>query len=257
VQQILTDPNFDYQGELFNLSREFNTYESNLGKTKGALAPHGFHSFWRRFFDYSEIQFLSDKELEHFNKELFLSELSAMESFLDKPLAMKALFLSLNIDFLYKIIPNTIFIHIRRDYIYNAQSLLGARKNYFGTFDSWYSYKPPEFEILKPLDPYSQVAGQVYYLNKRIKNQLQKMKKNSWIQIDYSSFCSSPKNLFQNIAEKLRSQNYITKIEYNGPEKFVESNNLWLNAKEVKNIQRAYKQFLLSEQDNEFIKELI
>ncbi len=48
-------------------------YSSNLGKTIGALNPSEYWYFWREFFNFGEINILSEGELEKIDsKNLFL-----------------------------------------------------------------------------------------------------------------------------------------------------------------------------------------
>ncbi len=60
---------------------------------------------------------------------------------------MKGMLLNWHIPYLYNINRNFIFIDIKRDEFFNAQSLLFARKNFFGTRDKWYSFKPKEYSF--------------------------------------------------------------------------------------------------------------
>ena len=243
IQEIMTNPELDYQGELSDLSLRTISFSSLLGKTKGALAPHGFHSFWRRFFHYDEIQFLSNDKLALFDKQTFLSELAAIEHVFNKPLAMKSLFLSLNIEFLQNIISNILILHIHRKPILNAQSLLQARMDYYGSIDFWYSYKPPEYSKLKSLNPYSQVAGQIYFINNAITKQLKKMDERYWLSIDYSALCESPEIIYSQIVSKLRKMDFAIENNYRGPKSFNERNTLKLNNETADQIKNAYQLF--------------
>lgn len=243
IQEVITKPELDYQGELFEFSQRTPSFSSLLGKTKGALAPHGFHSFWRRFFHYDEIQYLSNDKLELFDKRTFLSELAAIEHVFNKPLAMKSLFLSLNIEFLKSIISNILILHIHRKPILNAQSLLQARMDYFGSIDFWYSYKPPEYTKLKSLNPYSQVAGQIYFINNAINKQLRKMDERYWLSVDYSAFCKSPEITYSQIVSKLSKMDFAITDNYSGPKSFYERNALMLNNEKADQIMNAYNLF--------------
>ena len=57
IQQLLFDFKYNYNNELYDHSKMIE-YESDLGKTKGPMAPNEFWYFWRRFFKFGNIQFM-------------------------------------------------------------------------------------------------------------------------------------------------------------------------------------------------------
>ena len=141
IQLMLTDPHYDLKGELGE-SAQRATYESMNGKTLGALAPHEFWYFWRRFLPDPDRDDLSNAELEKgLDAATLLSELAGLVDVFQKPFACKAMLFNNNIEFLNKIIENSIFIQIRREPLFNIQSMLDARERQLGSRDNWYSFK--------------------------------------------------------------------------------------------------------------------
>ena len=53
---------------------------------------------------------------------------------------------------------------IERDPLDACVSILDARRKYYSDPAAWWSYVPVEYPLLKDLDPWEQVAGQVHYL---------------------------------------------------------------------------------------------
>jgi hypothetical protein len=172
-----------------------------LGKTKGAASPHEFWYFWRRFFKYDEIQQLSAKQLREIDTDLFLRELAAIESVFNKPLLLKGMIANWNLDFLYEKIPNSIFIHIKRDTLINMHSLYNARNEYYGDAGQWYSFKQPEYSFLKDMSIYRQLAGQVIYGNDAIERQLNTFHSCRTLNVSYDQLCNYPAQVL-NIVEK-------------------------------------------------------
>ena len=162
IQEMLTGSAYNFNNEFFDIAKNLD-YQSNLGKTQGTLAPNEFWYFWRRFLPTKELSHLSPAALKQVKGEAFARELAAIEAVFDKPLALKALILQLNLPYLDKLVEKVVFLHIRRHPYFNAQSLLEAREKYYGQRTTWYSIKPPEYSWLKDQDPLTQVAGQVYY----------------------------------------------------------------------------------------------
>lgn len=197
VQQLLLDN--DSKGEIFNIENNQFEYESKLGKTSGAGAPHEFWYFWDRFFKFDDLQQLSEKSKKNINWELFNKELHAFESAFDKPILMKAMKLNWHLDLLVKNIPNVHIIFIKRDVLYNAQSLLQAREDFFGNKESWYSFKTENYSELNKLSPEKQVVHQVFGTNKAIQQQLDLLEKSQYTTINYEDFCESPNELMINL----------------------------------------------------------
>lgn len=198
IQKMFYD--LDERGELYGKqSTDFNDINSILGKTIGALSPNEFWYFWRRFFKFDDIQKMSNDELENVDTSYFLNSLHSIQHAFKKPMFMKAMILNWHIDFLHKIVPNSYFIYIKRDTIFNAQSLLVARQKFFGNLDEWYSFKPPEFTQIAKKQPVQQVIEQVNVTNAAIENQLQRIDASKHISITYEELCADPVNAFSNI----------------------------------------------------------
>ena len=197
LQQALLD--FDVKGEIFQQDSIKNNFSSNLGKTKGPKQAHEFWYFWNRFFKFGELQQLSKEEISNVNWSLFLKELHALEEASKKPILMKAMNLNWNLKDLQKRIPNVHFIYIKRDILFNAQSLLLSRDKFFGDYKEWYSFKTPNYHSLKKLNPRVQVVEQVIANNTAIETQLESVKNTNKTIITYSNFCKQPLNIIQQL----------------------------------------------------------
>ena len=243
IQHLLTNPVFNFRDELIDLVSEPN-YKSDLGKTRGSLAPNEFWYFWRRFFPYEEIQFLKDDQLAAVDSKRFVSELAALEAAFEKPLALKAMIINFNIPFVSSILDKALFIHVVREPLYNAQSLLEARENFFGTTKRWYSFKPIQYNSLKFLEPCAQVAGQVYFTNQNIDRGMQQIPKTKSLTIHYEDFCNDPAHVFDAIKRKFNEQGVVADWDYRGPSTFTNQNILRMENTTANKIMRAYQKFL-------------
>ena len=245
VQKMLVDPRYDYNAEMggMNITPE-NWFRSDLGKTKGFLAPNEFWYFWRRFFDFGEIQYLDQKKLNCVDTKTFLSELAALEAVFKRPLLMKALIVNWNLKFLSEIFEQAVFLYIKRDSFFNIQSLLKARLKYFNDIHKWYSFKPVEFEFLKNQEPHFQVAGQVYFTNKAIENGLAGIDPSRWIRIDYEDLCLSPEKSWAKIMALLDRNGFRLTIDYRGIHKFTNMNKQEVSDFERQKISDSYQRLI-------------
>ena len=241
IQQMLVDSQLAFRHEMTGIDSILSgDYQSTLGKTAGALAPNEFWYFWRRFFPYGEIQHLTDQELANIDVETFSSELAALEAAFNKPLGMKALIANWNLPFLAGVFEKAIFLYIKRQPFFTIQSLLKARQQFFGTEDKWYSFKPPEYDQLKQLNPYEQVGGQVYFTNQAIQQGLQRIDFARWIEIDYEQFCHNPKDIWQQLAARLLEQGYEIHQKYDDPVEFENQNRITTSARTQEAIITAF-----------------
>lgn len=241
IQLLLTDPRYNYRNEIL----DFNSYiefASDNGKTQGALAPNEFWYFWRRFLPFKDVDYLpTESLLNQVDTQLLKSELAGMMNVFQKPIALKAMILNYNIDFLDHIFPNTVFIHIKRDPLANIESALQARKRQLGSINEWYSFKIPEYDDLINRDPYEQVAGQIYYTNKAIEKSLSKIPQHKQLTVNYEQFCQSPETVFYQLQDKLADNGCQWRKQYDLQDQFE------LTRPQVKDeaIWRAYKTFFV------------
>jgi len=214
LQQTLID--FDEKGEIFQKIGDENNFSSDLGKTIGPKAAHEFWYFWNRFFSFKDLQVLSKDEINKIDWGTFLKELHALEVAANKPILMKAMNLNWNLLDLYKYIPNVHFIYIKRDIIYNAQSLLKARQSFFGNKTEWYSFKTPNYHDLKTKPQEEQVVEQVFENNNSIEKQLVNISSNNKTIIKYSDFCKNPLNVITELDIDVQNKDKMVKSFQNG-----------------------------------------
>ena len=237
IQQLLTDPKFDFNQEILDFNSEI-CFVSNVGKTKGALAPNGFWYFWRRFFPDDELSLT-----EEVDDARLVAELAAVEAVFGKPFVLKGMVVNWNIPYLSSILEKVLFIFTERHPFYNIQSLLETRVKYFGDRKAWYSFKPKEYDMLKDLDPFKQVAGQVYFTNRAIEEGLKQVDAARGLRVSYEEFCTAPERVFNQITEKFSQQGYRVNWSYTGPEQFQSTNQVRLPRGDCKRIIDAYKGF--------------
>jgi len=132
---------------------------------------------------------------------------------------------------------------MKRSPFYNIQSLLEARNNFYGNWNSWYSVKPKEYQILINTDPIHQVTGQVYYTNQSIEHEIDQMNPNHTITIEYEELCHAPHRIYRRIVNKLKNLGYNTLKPYQGLKSFRHTNTIRVSNRIKKNILMAYQEF--------------
>lgn len=237
IQLLLTDPRFNFRDELGEFIQQ-TEYKSENGKTKGVLAPNEFWYFWRRFLAIPERDIWSDEELcQSMDVANMKAEINGIMDVFQKPFAAKGMLFNYNIPFLDSIFEKVLFIQIKRDPVANVSSVLDARKRQLGSEAAWYSFKIPEYEQLKDLDPITQANGQVHYINRAVENGMDTVDENKKLIVQYEEFCADPEYYFNLLVQKIG----VTGSKYIGPKKFYLSRS---GIKDDKQISRALQVFL-------------
>ncbi|MCF8333441.1 MAG: sulfotransferase [Bacteroidales bacterium] len=242
LQKMLFDPEYDFHEELADIQSSLN-FQSHLGKSQGTLATNEFQHFFRNFMPNFDPEYLNEDAIRKVDFEGIKKGLASIEYGLGKTFVTKALMLQFNILDLVKHMPNSLILFIEREPFYNMQSILLAREKYYGDRQIWWSVKPKEYEALKKMDVYHQVAGQVYYTDKSIREALRSLPENKKLFITYEKFCNSPKAYYDKIRDIYKTWGYKMDNKYRGPEKFDITNEVKLDKEEVKKLEEAYNYF--------------
>jgi len=245
LQQALVE--HDFRGEVSDFKKTVS-YESTLGKTQGALAPHEFLFFWGRFFTLGQdAHVVSPENLAKVDSAKFVRELASLEAALEKPLALKGMYLNWHIPFLDGLFEWALFVHLKREPAYVVQSLLESRQKFFGSEEMWYSVKPPEYAWLKDRDPVAQVAGQVYFTRKATETGMAQLAEARSLTLEYERFCAAPAEAWEAIRARLAAQGHALEAGYKGPARFETGNTVRVPAERWKAIQEACLEFQRNE----------
>jgi hypothetical protein len=242
IQQLLTDPRYNFRDEILDFNSDFN-FNSDNGKTKGALAPNEFWYFWRRFLPFNELDYMPPEELrEKANLAGFRDELNALANFLEKPFAMKGMIMNQSIHELAEQFDKALFIHIRRDPIFNIQSALEARKRQYGDINTWYSFKIKEYPELKNLDPLESVAGQIAAINRSVEQGIAALPDSQKLSVKYEDFCRRPAFYYSEITRRLVEHRGVKVVpEYSGEVEFSSTNRWRLKEYSAEDAERVTK----------------
>jgi len=194
--------------------------ESFYGFTSGYEGHHEFGYFWQRWFKFKEIHYLDAVDQLEVDVNGLRKQLLLMDNVWQRPLIFKnAAALPLQTKFLGKIFENSLFIHIERDHVDIAASLLEGRKKYNNNINKWFSIKPKEYAFLKHRNIFEQVSGQVYYTNREIINQIESIPSHRKHHLRYDKLCEN------------------TEYELERIESFFNSNNLDIQKRDI-NLQK-------------------
>lgn len=217
IQLMLTDPRFNYRDELGEFVQEA-VYKSENGKTQGVLAPNEFWYFWRRFLAVPNQDVWSDAELrQSMDVATMQAELNGIMDVFQKPFAAKGMLFNYNIPFLDSVFERVLFVQLAREPVANVASILQARKRQLGSDSEWYSFKIPEYEQLKGVEPVAQAVRQLHFINKAVAKGLETVDESRKLTIEYEDFCAAPASYYELLQDKLCLN---VRTSYTGPMKF-------------------------------------
>lgn len=241
IYEMLVNPEYDYRNEFADIANNFE-FKSEIGKTKGFNAPHEFWYFWRNNFKFPDVPVSDEIFIKTADFISFNQELSLIQQAFNKPFTIKAHIVNWYLKSVSENMSNAIYIHIPCSPIANIRSLMRARNNWTGDINKWFSWKPREFEIIKNLDVYHQVAGQIYFIEKTILED-RKCLGNRYLMFTYEELCNKPQEIYHKVIDKV-NQFSRTKIEkpYTGDKQFTISNPK--TEFDDKKIEKAYQYYI-------------
>ena len=249
IQKMLFDNAYDYHGDFKDIQSNIN-YTSNLGKSKGALATNEFQHYFRNYMSNFDPEYIDEETIKKVDFEGLKKGIGTIEHVFEKPFITKAFMLQYNLLDVYNAIPLSLFIYIKRDPIINMQSILLAREKYYNTSMLWLGPKPREYSCLRNMDVYHQIAGQVYFTNKSIKEELGTIPEQNKMIVEYEKFCIEPEFYYKILKEKYEHYNYLIDKNYNGVKNFAPSNSVKLDDDVIKKLENAYKNIASKERCN-------
>ena len=198
------------------LPKETNiSFRSEFGRTKGVQEPHEFGYFWSENLGYREMLEQTEEHDKKVDWERLRLILLNMVHAFGRPVLFKSFLLGWHIRTMQKVLPKTCWVHIRRDPIQNAISLIRLRENFLGSREKWASLKPQEFSWLKNRSCWEQVAGQVYFIERSLFSQLQTVSPENVVHLNYAELCSIPLKVLEKVEQMLAVQG--VKVENREP----------------------------------------
>jgi hypothetical protein len=242
IQELLTNPKYDYKNEL-RIAEDESTLESDIGKAIGMLAPNEFFHFWRRFLPRYDPQYLDEDDQKKVNIIGLQKGVAAIEHVFKRPFATKAIIIQYNLDILYRAFPDSLLVYVFRKPRYVMQSILQARKGFYGDIGVWWSVKTKEYDQLKDMDVYHQIAGQVYYTERSLEEQLLKVHESKKMIIDYEDFCSKPKFVADAIKERYSEFGFDIDMDTQIIDRLESRNEVKIANAEMDYLENAYEYF--------------
>ncbi|MAV64369.1 MAG: hypothetical protein CMG00_04160 [Candidatus Marinimicrobia bacterium] len=185
--------------KLLNQPGYSSSYKSKFGRTENINEPHEFGYFWSYWLNYKDfIQKNKDHE-KTIDWHNLSQTINNMSNSFNKPIAFKSFLMGFHSKKMYNVMPNSIFIFIKRDLISNVNSVLDFRQKALGSEERWGSIKPKEYKQFDLFNKYEQVVSQIELLNFAYEKQLDGIPDSNKFFIDYKDLCLKPNSFIDDL----------------------------------------------------------
>jgi len=200
-----------------------SNFISDYARTNRLNEIHEFGYFWRYWLNkntFDDITYSKEKENEIDWKGM-KKVLTSLQHETNRPFVFKNIYGSYHMQKFIEILKNVVFIYIERDRLDTAVSILNARNKYNTDLNVWWSYQPLEYEQIKNSDYWTQISGQIYYLQKFYLKEMSQLPEKNYLKVSYKQMCENPHSVIEKIKNKCRMHDdYEIPILNEPPEKF-------------------------------------
>ena len=135
--------------------------------------------------------------------EQFRRVITNMTDVVEGPIVFKSMVFGFYLEQARNVLPRTCVVHIRRDPVENAMSILRMRRRYSGSIEHWTSLKPREYCWLEHEAPVVQAAGQALYCNRAYRRALRAAGDRNVLTISLADLSGKPATVLEQIRELL------------------------------------------------------
>jgi LPS sulfotransferase NodH len=183
------------------------TFESDYARTKTLLDIHEFGYFWRFWLKkhtFDDVVHAAERE-DEIDWPGLKRTLLNMQHELAAPFVAKNMLGAYHMPKLRDVLEQVIFVYIERDPLDVCVSILDARRKYYSDPSEWWSYIPIEYPLLKGLDYWEQIAGQVHYLARFYERALAEVGPANVVEVTYEQLATDPASVLAAVADRAAS----------------------------------------------------
>ncbi len=191
------------------------SFMSRRGRTRGLMGAHEGARFHYRFFPH-EPQAVPPGTVDLQDCLALRRNVRAMAALAKRPVVIKNVANGLRLCVLAQVLPEALFIVLRRDEDAIVRSLLAARRNESGTESAWFSVKPRGWQKVRGREPADQARWQSRAVYAAIASARSRCP-GRFHDVDYRDFCSNPDAVIAGIADFACSHGCGLHLRRNAP----------------------------------------
>jgi hypothetical protein len=198
-------------------------YSSEFGNTKGLWEPHEWPWFWQYGLGIKgkRVNLPLDTRIERIAKQL-----AGLEAAGKSPLVFDNTDVFPYLSRIFERIQTSVFVYIKRDPFYVANSILNARVKRYGDVATWYGPKISNGDKVSALSPVEQCVAQVHHIRQDLETFSDSANMSRLHLIEYDDLCASPRSVLKSFSEFIRMRGFQLKEKKNPiPERFKNRND--------------------------------
>lgn len=178
-------------------------FKSTFGRTDNINEPHEFGYFWNYHLKYNDLEQKGKAHEAQINWSRLSKLLNNMTYHFGQPIIFKSFLFGFHALAAFKAMPKVCFIYIKRDFLSNAFSILKLRKELNGDIKEWGSIRPRQYNQLKRLSVYEQIAGQILCMEHEYLTQLRELPAENKLFFRYEDICENPNEFIEEVYDLL------------------------------------------------------
>ena len=202
------------------------SFTSDYGKSVDPAGGHEFAYFWQHWLGIRDIDDLLDfsGDSERADWDGVAAAVRRVRAAFDKPLVFKTNYAAQFLPAFARTFPMPLFVHVRRDPLDVALSILEARRRYYGDTSTWWATYAPEYKALAAQPVAEQIAGQVAGLSRAYAAQIATAPAELTVELDYEELCDDPAAAVDAVRRRCRNVHGIApELLQPPPERFERS----------------------------------
>ncbi len=166
---------------------------STYGVTCEPHEPHEFGFFWNKWLVFEDgTHRIDESRMPDSHVQQFRQELRALMSLYDQPFFIKSDLVGLNVSFFSRLFDDIVFVVLKRDPLFVAQSIYQARVQLYGDPAVYWSTRPSNRPDRSDLSPAEQIAMQIKGVYDDVYTGLQNAGAR-YIEVQYEALCRQPR----------------------------------------------------------------
>ena len=218
-----------------------NSFYNERGFTIGWKSPNQGLRFWNRLFPdlYGRVE---ATDLSREAKIEIGNTVKTIQQIFEAPFVNKCQPLSGHILALVEALPEVLFVRIKREPVFIAQSILNGTRELWNDDSRWFSTKPRNYKEIQNVSNLERICEQVFYIEKDIDSDIEVIGKEKALTVSYEKLCKSPGEVLDNINEfyMKRTKHHALEMRNKIPPFFRCSNNIKVSTKEFKVIEDKF-----------------
>ena len=183
-------------------SRPHNNFTSDNGRTRRWIDVNESGKFWYQWYP-KDVPKLTDEILFGIDFSTMVGTIRNIQLKLKKPLVFKNQTSSQRVRSFARLFPGSIFVHVIRDPLPVARSIIRQRRRFLGSQEKWLSLKPENYEEIKDLDYVEQVVRQIHGVDGMIRSAFDELNTNRCMTVRYEDLDKQWSDITRGVLKKL------------------------------------------------------